>query len=388
MSNRVDPDFLMELKKYGDINIEACFNCGNCTAICPLSTNETPFPRNNIRLVQLGLKDQLLQSLDPWLCYYCGDCSLTCPRGAEPGEAQMTLRRWLTAQYDWTGVSRLFYTSKTWTYGTVLLIIAFVVAMFALFHGPIVTDRVEINTFAPVHVIHILDWLVAAAIVLFVLSGVFRMHNFVMRQGAKIKIPLSLYITEIWNLPYHFATQRRWLTCAEDEQEKKGEKVLPWLSHVLLVSGYVTMFIMIVAFLPWFQSDEIRPLYHPQRVLGYYAAIVLVYGSGWALWGRIKKTGEYHRFSQASDWLLPGLLFGLAVTGMLISIFKYQGLPLATYYAYVAHMAVMLSLYVSIGPMGKWAHLYYRPLAVYFQAVKQKALAWQDVKIEMVPTTA
>jgi len=103
------------------------------------------------------------------------------------------------------------------------------------------------------------------------------------------------------------------------------------------------------------------------------------------LWGRIKKTGEYHRFSQASDWLLPGLLLGLAVTGVLISIFKYQGLPLATYYAYVAHMAVMLSLYVSIGPMGKWAHLYYRPVAIYFATIKQKALARQSVEPELTP---
>jgi hypothetical protein len=48
----------------------------------------------------------------------------------------------------------------------------------------------------------------------------------------------------------------------------------------------------------------------------------------------------------------------------------------------------MLSLYVSIGPMGKWAHLYYRPLAVYFQAVKQKALARQAAEGEVVPATA
>ncbi|MEJ2555045.1 MAG: 4Fe-4S dicluster domain-containing protein [Anaerolineae bacterium] len=354
MSNRIDTGLLLELKEYGNINVEACFNCGNCTAICPLSTDETPFPRNNIRLLQLGLKDRLLQGLDPWLCYYCGDCSATCPRGAEPGEAQMTLRRWLTAQYDLTGLSGRFYTSRIWTYGAVLLAMAFVVAMFALFHGPMVTDHVEINTFAPAHVIHMLDWIVAAMIVLFVLSGVFQMYSLVMRQGTNRKLG----------------------------------KVLPWLSHALLVSGYVTMFVMIVAFLPWFQSDELRPIFHPQRVLGYYATIVLIYGGGRALWGRITKTEEYHRFSQASDWLLPGLIVGLAATGILISIFKYYGLPLAVYYTYVAHLAVMMSLYVSIGPMGKWAHLYYRPLAVYFYAVKQKELARQAAKAELAPATA
>ncbi|MCK7542475.1 MAG: 4Fe-4S dicluster domain-containing protein [Marinilabiliales bacterium] len=113
--------------------IESCFNCGNCTAICPLATDETPSPRNNIRMVQLGLRDRLRSSLDPWLCYYCGDCSATCPRKAEPGEAQMTMRRWLTGQYDWTGLARLFYTSPFWEIASIVLVSASIVWMFILF---------------------------------------------------------------------------------------------------------------------------------------------------------------------------------------------------------------------------------------------------------------
>ena len=114
MSYRVDPSFLSELRKYGAIDIEQCFNCGNCTAICPLSTDLTPFPRNNIRSLQLGLEDRLEASIDPWLCYYCGECSDTCPRQAQPAEAQMAMRRWLIGRYDWTGLARRFYTSKIW----------------------------------------------------------------------------------------------------------------------------------------------------------------------------------------------------------------------------------------------------------------------------------
>jgi heterodisulfide reductase subunit C/quinone-modifying oxidoreductase subunit QmoC len=184
MSARVEPDLLLELKEYGDIKVEACFNCGNCTAICPLSSDETPFPRNNIRLLQLGLKDRLLQSPDPWLCYYCGDCSQTCPRGAEPGEAQMTMRRWLTAQYDWTGLARKFYTSLKWEVGSIMLVGAFIVLLFVLFHGPIVTERVELNTFAPAPVIHLGDWIMAALLLFFLLTNAFRMYLFVMRRGA------------------------------------------------------------------------------------------------------------------------------------------------------------------------------------------------------------
>ena len=44
MSHRADPRFLPELQKYGAANIESCFNCGNCTAVCPLSTDKENFP--------------------------------------------------------------------------------------------------------------------------------------------------------------------------------------------------------------------------------------------------------------------------------------------------------------------------------------------------------
>ena len=75
MSNRVDPTLLLDLKDYGAVGAEICFNCGTCTAQCPLTDDEHPFPRNMIRLAQLGLEDQILERTDPWLCYYCGDCA-------------------------------------------------------------------------------------------------------------------------------------------------------------------------------------------------------------------------------------------------------------------------------------------------------------------------
>ena len=65
MSTRVDPSLLDEIKTYGAVNPEACFNCGNCTAICPLTDDEHPFPRGTIRLLQMGLHDRLLESPDP-----------------------------------------------------------------------------------------------------------------------------------------------------------------------------------------------------------------------------------------------------------------------------------------------------------------------------------
>ena len=376
MSDRVNPDLLVELKEYGDIKVEACFNCGNCTAVCPLSTNETPFPRNNIRLLQLGLKDKMLQSPDPWLCYYCGDCTQSCPRGAEPGEAQMTIRRWLTAQYDWTGLARKFYTSVVWEIGSIFLLGLFIVLLFVIFHGPVVTERVELNTFAPAHIVHIGDWIMAGLLLFFLLSNSFRMYLFVMRRGGEVKIPFSLYVTEAWNLVYHFLTQERFSKC--DDRR-------PWINHLILVSGYVLMLILVVFLLQWFQTDNLYPIYHPQRWIGYYATLAILYGAGLAVWGRVKKDIQMHRFSHPSDWIFPILLLIGAVTGILVHAFRYLGWPLATYTIYVTHLAFMVPMLVLEVPFGKWSHLAYRPLAVYFQIVKEKALTRRSIEAETAP---
>ncbi|MFC1936726.1 4Fe-4S dicluster domain-containing protein [Chloroflexota bacterium] len=383
MSYRADPNLLLELKEFGDVNIESCFNCGNCTAICPLSTDSTPFPRNNIRRVQLGLRDQILQSPDPWLCYYCGDCTQTCPRQAEPAEAQMAMRRWLTAQYDWTGLARKFYTSKVWEFGSVLLLAGFIVVMFILFHGPVVTDTVALNTFAPVHFIEIGDWIMLAGLSLFLLSNVYRMYRKVVRSDPNLKVTLSLHFTEAWTLVYNAVTQIRWSNCDEDHVgfwQKKS-----WRNHWLLVSGYGLMFTLIVVFLKWFQTDNIYPIWHPQRLLGYYATIVLLFGAGDVILGRIKKDNEMHRYSHPSDWMFPVLLLLTTLSGIFVHTFRYIGLPLATYYTYVAHLAILFPMLVLEVPFGKWSHLAYRPFAIYFQTLKEKAVAQEEAVGALAP---
>jgi heterodisulfide reductase subunit C/quinone-modifying oxidoreductase subunit QmoC len=51
---------------------------------------------------------------------------------------------------------------------------------------------------------------------------------------------------------------------------------------------------------------------------------------------------------------------------------------MATYVSYTIHLIILTPMLVLEVPFGKWAHLAYRPLAVYFQAVKEKAKADQE----------
>jgi len=90
----INPEFDKELKKYGAEVATLCFNCGTCSAICPLVSDG--FPRKYIRYVQIGAQDKILMDYnDLWKCLHCGLCTYTCPRGADPGEVMLGLKRFV-----------------------------------------------------------------------------------------------------------------------------------------------------------------------------------------------------------------------------------------------------------------------------------------------------
>ena len=385
MSNQVDSSFLLELKEYGAVGAEICFNCGTCTAQCPLATDGHNFPRNMIRLTQLGLTDQIRGNVDPWLCYYCGDCSGSCPREAEPAETMMALRRWLTAQYSGTDHSSELYTSEKAVWKTIIraaLIPLVLIVLYQIVTGfdNIVLDRVELNTFAPVLLVWAFVLLHGVYLGYRMIRGCLNMTNAILGSTKKDGvIPLRVYREEFRLLIINLVTQKRWRDCGEDHGK--------WSMHLLLVIGYSTMLVLIMGFLWWFQTDNIYPITHPQRWIGYVATILLIVAATSFLIGRWRKKDQIHRFSQPSDWLFPIFILVAAVTGILVNIFRYAGWPLPTYGIYTFHvMAAIAMLDVEVG-VGKWAHLFYRPLAIYLEGVKVR-MKQEQARQGMAPVSA
>lgn len=385
MSNQVDPELLLSLKEFGVKDAATCFNCGNCTAVCNLSTEEMPFPRKMIRYLQLGLKDKLKQSPEPWLCYYCGDCSQTCPREANPGEVMMGLRRYQTALYDWTGISHWFYTSKAFEIGAILFI-AFLVGLgFFTFHGPMLTDRVALNVFAPNTVIEILDLIMLVVLSLFLLSNAFRLFKAIMgdpKQYPELDfsekqrfsnrmlngIPLPVYIKEFKEFIINFLTQKKFDSCKTPSQRTQ------WWVHLLIMTGYSTIFLLVVVGIRWFQRDEFYAIWHPVRLLGYYSTFAILYGVTYAMMGRLNKSKPVYEHSHSSDWAFLILLWMTTFTGILIHFTRLLELPLTTYYIYVIHLMIAVPMLVIEVPFAKWTHQLYRPLVLYLVKVKQSVM--------------
>ena len=95
---RANPGFAKKLEEFGVPLATVCFNCGNCSAICPLIYDT--FPRRIIRYIQLGLEESILNNpRELWLCLHCGLCTETCPRGADPGEIIHGLRSYVVAKW-------------------------------------------------------------------------------------------------------------------------------------------------------------------------------------------------------------------------------------------------------------------------------------------------
>src|SRR5208283_4984811 len=201
--------------------------------------------------------------LEPWVCHDCGDCSLICPRQAEPRISMMTVRRFLTAQYDWTGISSKILASRAWYVGSLGVVAASVLLLIVLYHllhiglpfHEFVTTRIGLEHMFPTMTYYVLTVILLPFLLLF--ARVFRIWRLTMRGE---RIPLSAYAAEAGTYVRHSVTHTLMRKCPE-----RGR----WTGHWLLALGVVMILAIKVFALRWFQTDNLYPLYHPQRWLGY-----------------------------------------------------------------------------------------------------------------------
>jgi heterodisulfide reductase subunit C2 len=64
-------------------NPNLCYQCGKCSAGCPLRKYMDISPNQAVRFVQLGKYDTVLNSKTIWLCAGCMTCTSRCPKNFE-----------------------------------------------------------------------------------------------------------------------------------------------------------------------------------------------------------------------------------------------------------------------------------------------------------------
>jgi heterodisulfide reductase subunit C len=60
--------------------LSACFACSTCTAACPIANIWEYKPHQLIRMILLGMRNEVLSSNEIWLCLTCFQCQERCPQ--------------------------------------------------------------------------------------------------------------------------------------------------------------------------------------------------------------------------------------------------------------------------------------------------------------------
>ena len=63
--------------------LDLCLTCGTCAGGCPVTGVDGMDMRKALRMVLLGLEQELIDSRWPWICTLCSRCESECPMGID-----------------------------------------------------------------------------------------------------------------------------------------------------------------------------------------------------------------------------------------------------------------------------------------------------------------
>jgi ferredoxin len=381
MIRRADPSLLYTLKEFGAAGAEECINCGNCTAICSLTSNGELFPRRMIRLAQLGLKDELLGSKELWLCYNCGNCSETCPQQAEPANFMAAARCYALTNYAPCRFGSLFCRSPFW--GGLIAIT--MVLFFGIFlyseRRTMATDALKLFGFIPYPLIHDVGLAAIFLIGLISLLAVFTMISRILRSndlsfGDFFNSIGMNRLQAFWDaVVVQSLGQKRYREECESSGDTRAWYLRKWFVHAAAMWGFLgllfaTVLDYVLDIIGVKATGTFVPLWYPSRLIGTLSGLLFLYGISILMYRRWRSTDKAHALSRSPDWIFLILLWFSGVTGFIIEIALYlQGAAAWGYWVFVFHVAVSMTLLLLL-PFTKFAHAVYRVVALYIRALK------------------
>jgi ferredoxin/nitrate reductase gamma subunit len=357
---RADLDFVERIRKLGGFDLSACYSCGSCSAVCPLSTDELSFPRRMIRFSLLGLEKKILASPEPWLCYSCGECSTTCPREADPSGLMTALRRFTIRRYSIGRVADAF--SSAFSSGIAFAALtAIAIAAVVLFHNPAM-DRTKTDFLSFIS----LENMHAAGIAIFGFIGAAFLANiWILYRGMKEGAYGASFSAA--NLKASSVKALREVAFQERFGECEDLRFRRW-AHLAVSWGFMGMFaatcIILAVDFKWIPLPRWVSL-----VVGSVSGAATLVGLFYYVRLRVLRNSEYSKRSNMTDWVFLSLLGLSVVSGYVMVAFRFLHMPMAAYGTYVFHLVFVFNLLVSL-PFTKFAHIVYRPVALWLAGVK------------------
>lgn len=358
---RLDPRLIEEIKKLGAFDLEACYSCGNCSAMCPLCDGEVSFPRRMIRYSMLGMEKRILSSPEPWLCYYCGECSDTCPREADPGSLMMALRRYTIRKYSIGRIADVFKSAFTSGLAWLLLTVISVVAILLFYNREMDLEEVDFLSFMTLEDIHNAGLFITGFITLAFLANIIIMVRAIRHGSNGETISISDLTKATIPTAKEAVMQKRFGTCEGNEWRR--------LAHIAISWGFMGMFLATVIIMgidyEYLPLPRVLPF-----IIGSVSGAVTLAGAAYYIYLRLTRKTAYGKYSHRSDWSFLVLLVLSVVTGYVMVAFRLLDMSMAAYISFAIHLVVVFNFLMSL-PFTKFAHVVYRPLALWLAGVKK-----------------
>ena len=95
---QIDSDFAKDAASASGVDLFACYQCQKCTNGCPVTFAMDYYPHQVIRLVQLGLTQEITRAKTPWVCASCETCFTRCPNEIDIPKLMDYLKQWILRQ--------------------------------------------------------------------------------------------------------------------------------------------------------------------------------------------------------------------------------------------------------------------------------------------------
>ncbi len=376
-----DLGFVKGVMEAGGDTVNRCYQCATCSVVCPLSTEESPFPRKEMLWAQWGMADRIAGDADVWLCHQCGDCSTYCPRDAKPGDVLGAIRANAIKYYAQPKALADLFSNKAGVLAVVgASYIAWLIVIFlwSLYTGERFlfpegdVKYYKLLTFIPIDALAlpaagIAAWAGYMGITAF-WRDLCKGSGYVSYSGTPVKPAIGPFIFK-YIIPafQEILAHSRFEKCGQTRERVQGHKLMLYSFIILFIVTCIVFVVNDMIYVPFLGHHFTpMPLWNPIKIAANIGAVMLVAGS-WMVWQmRKRKTEEGVFKSSEQDWLLIYLIFAVGVTGVAAEVIRLFNIALLAYPIYVLHLATVVTLFLSI-PYSKFAHLLYRTTAYVFQ---------------------
>lgn len=373
-----DLGFIAQIRGLGGDTLKKCYQCASCSVACPISPENSPFPRKEMIAASWGLKDRLIKNGDIWLCHNCGDCTDLCPRGAAPGDVLAAIRAAAITEYAQPkAVAKAVNDPKKlpWLLGIPAIWFA-ILAYITMAQSDVMTKIFNVfgiawshahegviaqaNFFSTWFVDLTFVPLATAVVIIFLLSlrrFITDIHENAVMEGKTDKKNLdykSLVQALVKTVPTILKHEKF------NECETNKERATP---HMMVLFSFIGLFIVTGIFffvLYVFQTPGPYSQLNPVKWLGNIAGVALVIGSGLMIKSRLDNKDQVSTYK---DWYILGVVFALGLTGMLTQMARLAHLEWISYILYYLHLIAIFNLFAFL-PFSKMAHLVYRTTAM------------------------